>query len=238
MTPRQAIPREWIRFLDPSKPAGIGYDIATSESGSANPSAVAVLQPSGGRYAVRLAVSWKSAEPAVAWGLLGAVLDDLDAAMVMRRKLQIDASNEVFHARQTKSKLAGRCPVRLVKGNQKMKYRGEEMDAKTMLGNLFVNALEDGTVLLPGDDFIAQDFRLVQREGGRFVTLLGPGGQHGDVFDACKHGYFSLLSPGGDASGVRAVPTGQFSQAAPGVRPGLKNRAWVMARSRRVNRLA
>ena len=240
MTPRQAIDPSWAALLDPAQPAGIGYDIATSEAGAANPSAAAVLQPCGGRYVARLIVAWKSAEPAVAWGIFSAILDDMDAARVMRRRMQIDASNEVFHARQTKGKFSGRCPVRLVKGAQKMKYRGEDIDAKTLLGNLFVNALEDGIILLPGDDFVSQDFRLVQREGGRFVTLLGPGGQHGDTFDACKHAYFSLLAPGGDASGIRAVPVGSFGMPAAkdAPRPGLHTKGWVRARARHSGRLA
>lgn len=231
ITPRQAIPSGWADLINPAFPVGLGYDVGTSTSGTANPSAVAVMQATGGRYAVRLIVAWKAQDPTVAWQMLGCILDDLDARRAMSRGLNIDASNEVFHARQTKTKLGGRCPVGLIKGNQKMAYKGEAMDAKTLLGNLYANALEDGLILLPGDDFIAQDHRLVQRDGGRFVTSVGPGGQHGDVFDSCKLAYFRLLSrSAGSAKGVAAVPVGSYAAAPTGVRPGLVNRAWVAAR--------
>lgn len=238
ITARKAIDPSWVKLIDPALPVGLGYDVGTSEKGTANPSAISAMQPAGGRHAARLIVSWKSGDPNVAWAIIGCILDDLDTIRAMRRGMNIDASNEVYHARQTKTRFAGRVQVALIKGNQKMKFRGEELDAKTLLGNLYVNALEDGLILLPGDDFIATDHRLVQREAGRFVTNLGPGGQHGDTFDACKLGYFRLIGKSGSARGVAATPVGQWAQAPKGVRPGLHNKAWVTMRNRRQSRLA
>lgn len=195
MTPREAISRQWIDRLGDG-PAALGYDIATTAKGTSNPSSFTVAQRDGKVAIARLVVVWKTPDPEVAKAVLEAVFDDLDAAQVKPRRLVVDASSERYYAANVAAVFKRRCPVDLIGGNQKLKFRGEELDAKTLLGNMYASALEDGLFLLPAAEWIELDHRLVKREAGRFVTELGPNGEHGDTFDSSKLSYWGLQSGG------------------------------------------
>ena len=221
MTPRTAINPAWAALLTDG-PLALGYDVATTQRGTSNPSAVTVLQREGRMVFGRLVLSWKTRDPAVARAVLGCVLDDIETAGQKARRLVIDASSEKYYAADVRASLARRCPVELVSGNQKLKFRNEEMDAKSLLGNLYCAALEDGLLLLPAGDWIALDHRLVKREAGRFVTDLGPGGEHGDTFDAAKLAYWGLQSGGTVAA--HAAQVGDFTGAGSGSAASLRNR--------------
>lgn len=219
MTPREAISSAWTSRLTDG-PLALGYDIATSERGTSNPSALTVMQRDGRMAISRLVISWKTREPAVARAVLTAVLDDLRAADKKPRRLVIDASSEKYYAADLRTFLRSRVAVELVAGGQKLSFRNEEMDAKTLLGNMYVSAIEDGLLLLPEGAWIELDHRLVKREAGRFVTDLGPGGEHGDTFDSGKLAYWGLQSAG--VVGAAAVQVGTGTGAAsPAKRPGL-----------------
>jgi len=222
MTPREAISREWASRLKDG-PISIGYDVATSDKGVANPSAVNVMQRDGRISISRLVVTWKTREPAVARAVLTAVLDDIQAAGYKARRLVIDASSEKYYAADIRTFLRTRCAVELVAGGQKLEFRGEAMDAKTLLGNMYVSALEDGLLLLPAGDWIEFDHRLVKVEAGRFVTDLGPQGEHGDTFDAGKLAYWGLNSSGTPRAHAAAVGTGVSTSS-----NSLKNRAGLI----------
>lgn len=195
MTPREAICSSWSDLLTDG-PIALGYDIATTEKGTSNPSALTVSQRVGRVSMARLIVSWKTKEPEVARQVISSVLDDIQGRGMKPRRLIIDASNERYYAADVRDLLMGRCPVDLIAGGEKMEFRGEQLDAKTLLGNMFSSAIEDGLYLLPAGEWIELDIRLVKREGGRFVTELGPGGEHGDIFDGCKLSYWGLQSGG------------------------------------------
>lgn len=223
LTVAAAIPDRWTSFLTEG-PLGLGLDLATTEKGTSNPSALAISQRSAGLVIFRLILAWKTSDPDVTRAIVALVLDQLSAADVANaraRRLCIDASNETFFASDLRSKFGGRVPVELVKGGQKLKHRNEELDAKTLLGNLLVALLEDGLVRLPADEFIATDLRLVKREAGGFVADTGPGGEHGDVFDACKLSYWAHVGGGGPVR-AEALPVGSFG-AGTTPRPGIRN---------------
>lgn len=216
MTPRQAISSAWADLLTDS-PLAIGYDVATTESGVSNPSAINVMQREGRVAISRLVITWKTREPAVARQVIRCIFDDIEARAKKSRRFVIDASSEKYYAADIQTEFRRRCPVELVSGNQKMEFRGESLDAKSLLGNMYCSALEDGLLLLPAGAFIELDHRLVKREGGRFVTDLGPGGEHGDSFDAGKLAYWGLQA--GGSTQAQAMQVGGS-----GANSSLKNR--------------
>ena len=207
MTPRQAIPSTWADLLTDG-PISLGYDVATTERGKSNPSGITVMQ-SGGRLSIsRLVVTWKTMDPAIAHQVISCILDDLESRKAKPRRLVIDASSEKYFAVDTRTTFRKRCPVELISGNQKIKFRNEELDSKTLLGNMYTSAMEDGFILLPAGDWIELDLRLVKREAGRFVTDLGPGGEHGEVFDSGKLAYWGLQTRTNNTEGIKALAVG------------------------------
>lgn len=224
MIPRAAISSQWTDLLTDG-PLALGYDVATSEKGVSNPSSVTVLQRQGRTSIARLVVAWKTREPAVARQILTAILDDIAAAGQKARRLVIDASSERYYAADIRTHLRARCPVELVAGNQKLDFRGETLDAKTLLGNMYVSAIEDALLLLPAGEWIEFDHRLVKVESGRFVTDLGPAGEHGDTFDSGKLALWGLHSGGPVAAHATPVGTAAASSSASASslmdRPGL-----------------
>lgn len=219
MTPRLAIDPAWADLLTDGQLA-LGYDVATTEKGTSNPSAVVVMQRESRLCLSRLVISWKTREPAVARAVLGCIFEDIEARGKKPRRLVIDASSEKYYAADIRTAFARRCPVELIGGNQKLKFRGEELDAKSLLGNMYCSGLEDGLILLPAGEWIELDHRLVKREAGRFVTDIGPGGEHGDTFDAGKLAYWGLQ--GGGPAQARGVAVGGIGTRNPLMsRPGL-----------------
>lgn len=220
MTPRQAISSEWAQRLTHG-PLALGYDVATSEKGTSNPSALAVMQREGRICIARLIVSWKTREPAVARQIIAAALDDISHAGHKPRRLCIDASSEKFYAADIRTHFRARVATELVAGGQKLDFRGESLDAKSLLGNMYASALEDGLIFLPAGEWIEFDHRLVKREAGRFVTDLGPGGEHGDTFDAGKLSFWGLQSGGTVRAHAAQVGTGVSGHQPLVNRPGL-----------------
>lgn len=226
ITVSDAIPNTWLSRLTP-EPLGLGLDLATTTKQTSNPSALSVGQRVSGRFIIRLLISWKTADPDVTRAVLRLVLDHIATGPARARRLCIDASNEVFFATDLRKMFGGRLPIELIKGGENIKFRNETLNAKTLLGNLYASLLEDGLCLLPADDWIALDHRLVKREAGGFVTDLGQNGQHGDTFDACKLSYWSVTGTGGNVT-ADPLQVGSFG-AAGGDRPGLKN-PWLKHR--------
>lgn len=219
-----AIPSSWTSRLT-REAVGLGLDLATTERGTSNPSSLTVGQKHSGRFFARLVLSWKTADPDVTRAVIRLVLDHLAAAQVRPRRLCVDASNERFFATQLRKEFGARLPVELIAGNNKLAHRGFELDAKTLLGNLWSALIEDGLTVLPADDFIAYDYRLVKREAGGFVTETGKNGEHGDCFDSGKLAHWALESGGGNitAENVQGVAVGEFSGGGHALRPGIRN---------------
>lgn len=214
MTPREAIPAGWVDLLEESGPIALGHDIGTTEKGTSNPSALAVMQRVGRVCRVPLLVAWKTKEPRVSTEIIAAALDGISSRGLKARRLCVDFSSEKFFGRQLRQEFASRVPVALITANEKLKHRGHELDAKTLLGNLYTSLLEDGLVELPPGDWIRDDHRLVMRESGGFAIATGKNGQHGDTYIACGLAYWGIEGAGGPAQAA-AVPVGSFSTPAP-----------------------
>lgn len=230
---QDAIPNDWTSRLA-GGPLGLGLDIATTDKKTSNPSALSVTEDCSPYFAARLMISWKTADPEVTKAIIDHVLDQIEAAKQRARRFCIDASNEVFYATTIKNHLAGRLPVELVKGGEKVTHKGEELTYKQLLGNLYINALDDGLYRLPTGGWIAYDHRLVKRDKGSFSTDLGKNGEHGDTFDGNKLAHWALVGGGGPVQ-ASAASVGSFSKGR-GDRPGrLRNRLTRQRRGHRIN---
>jgi phage FluMu gp28-like protein len=86
------------------------------------------------------------------------------------------------------------------------------MNFKQYLGNLLVNTLEDGHLLLPDDTWIRKDFRQVQRVKGNFHADPDEAGNHADGFDAVKLSLHALTTGGGPAQAT-AAQVGSFGKS-------------------------
>lgn len=195
MTVRDAIPRSWLDHLEDG-PVGVGMDIATTDGPHSNPASITVSQMADGRIYERLTLSWKTRDEAVATAMLRTVVEDLVSVRALIRGGSIDASNETFFAQRLAKLLNKHCRFQLLKGNEIVTFQGQSLPSKEMLGNLYVNAHTDGLLCSPEAAFTKEDRRLVQKQKGKFVTLTGKGGKHGDTFDSGKHARWALLSSG------------------------------------------
>jgi hypothetical protein len=217
MTPRQAIPLEWTARLGTGA-LTLGHDIATTTKGTSNWSTLAVMEHLSPLYIIRLLARWRTAKPEHNLDFLDAVISDIEASGRRPRRLCVDASNEKYHADRIRSFFIGRVPVDLVVAGEKIDWRGESYDYKTLLGDLYSAAFEDNLMALPSGIWIRDDHRLVGKEGARYVTELGKDGGHGDTFDAGKLAYWGQvnkapLSPGS----IRALQVGDpFGKSKPG----------------------
>jgi len=188
------LPSDWrTRLGELREPVTLGFDVATTEHATSNPSALAVVErlPSG--HAVRLLFRWKTDDPRVS----AAYLRDFVTTLRIRR-LCIDATNEKFFARSLRDELGRHCPVELVVASEKIAVGGESYLLKSYLGHLVVSALEDARLVLPPDRWVNLDFRLVRRDCGGFAAEVDGSGHHADTFDATKlalHGW--LTAPAG-----------------------------------------
>lgn len=217
MTPREAIPQSWTDHLTDGD-IGLGLDLATSDKKTSNPSSLTVTQKIGRQFKTRFNVSWKTDDPAVTTAICELILDDLLKIGKKAKRLSIDASNEVFFAKELKKKFSKYCQIKLIKSGQNIKHDGHELDAKTLIGNIYINLIEDGLLDLPNSKFLFDDHRLVKRDRGSFTTETGKNGQHGDTFDSGKLSVWSLIKGGGSVSAQAVDTSGKAHSKS---RPGL-----------------
>ena len=190
------IPQGWKSLLTP-EPFAVGFDIATTENATSNPSGLVLAQRDGSGFVVRLALRFKSGSREKTKAIIRDVLD-LPGA-IRPRRLVIDATNERFFAQELRSEFSGICPVELVVSSEKIAYHGNEMSFKAYLGNQLVNLFDDGTIAIPDSRWVKDDLRLVTRDRGSFSNRIDSAGNHGDVFDAMKLSIHGLVGTGGPA---------------------------------------
>jgi len=183
---------------------GIGFDVATTTADVSNPSSVTVREISGVERHDRLKVIWKERQPQIARERLGRLVQlirDRPAGGPARR-LCVDASNERYFARETADQLAALIPVQLVVAGQAVDppppgYAAPagRINYKTWLGDLEVANVNEGRLALPADDYIKMDYRLIMKDGGRFLCVPdSASGAHGDTFDSGKLAELALLA--------------------------------------------
>jgi hypothetical protein len=203
-------------------PIGGGMDVATTTKEKSNPSAIAFTEKLGVDFIVRVAIRFKTDNPAISKAILIYALDRLKERDRRLRKFCVDATNERFFAAGLRDELAGRLWVEPVVSSETMEYLGEKMTVKSYLGNLFVNTIDDGHLFLPLADWLRDDIRQVKEDRGTFVADPDEDGNHADTFDAIKQSLHALVSASGPATAA-AAQVGTFAGGPRPLREGIKN---------------
>lgn len=81
---------------------GLGFDVATSTKGKANPSVVSILEEHGPEWIVRCRFIWKTKDPETANQRILSILNVLERRGVRPRALAQDATNERYYAEQNR----------------------------------------------------------------------------------------------------------------------------------------
>ena len=188
---------EFLRAHLGPGPVGLGWDLATTEHETSNPSAFAVIERRGVELIARLIAVWKTKDPDVALDRARTLVEAVKARKEggPARRLDVDATNERYFATSVRKALAAELPVELIIGSETIERPGQEpMTMKQWLGSLLVGELDDNHLWLPPERYVKDDFRLVKKEKGNFVCVPDVDGKHGDTFDGTKLGIWSLLS--------------------------------------------
>ncbi len=214
----QVLPSGWRGMFAPIGRVGIGVDLGTTTKKKSNPTAIAIIQQVALTYYARLVIRFKTKNPDVTRGMIEILLDLPHGLRVGR--ICVDATNERFFATDLKRDLLGKAIVELVINSESLEYRGQSMNYKSYLGNLFVNTIDDGYLALPPEPWLERDVRLVVSEKGSFDADVDEEGNHADTFDAIKLAIHALNLRGGPAQ-AREAAVGSFATSLP--RSGIKS---------------
>lgn len=209
----------------------LGHDIATTEKKMSNPSSLVMMERVGMDYPGRLSVWWKTADPDISLALLEQAVLQIRAADRRPRNLNVDSSNELYHAQRIKKALSKYIAVQLLKGGEKIERAGEETDLKTFAGNQLVAFMESSRVPIGNHPYHDADFGRVVKANGRFDCAVGPNGEHGDTFDGHKLALFGQLNAGPVQISAAAVG-GQHGYTRPGLLSPLAKLAQRFTRRR------
>lgn len=203
-------------------PVGIGLDVATTTEQKSNPSSITVTENLAGERFQRLVVIFKTKKRAVMSDYLARVVKTVRARTAggPARRLCIDASNERLAAEETKDDLLPLIPVQLVLGGASVEplpagYR-DAVNYKTFQGDTYSTAINDGRYVLPPDDYVKMDHRLVMKDAGKYSCPVDPlTGAHGDTFDSGKQAELALTGGGTGAFTAEAIASMRSVNAAP-----------------------
>lgn len=196
------LPADWrARLGEITEPVTVGFDVATTEKNSSNPSSLTIAEKRGTELLARAILRWKTSEPKVSTAIVLEIVRTLKV-----RRLVIDATNERFFAKALADACSRHCTVELVVSSEKIQIGAVEMLVKTYLGNLCTNAIEDGRLALPPAREVRNDFRLVRRVRGGFDNEVDGSGNHGDTFDSTKLALHGWLTPSTGAFTAETMP--------------------------------
>jgi hypothetical protein len=213
-------PAAWPAFTATAPRIGISLDLATTTSAKSNPSAITVGEQVGRFIVPRVIGRFHSGDPETTRHALRHAVDNCPARPAF---IIIDATSERFFAIDLRNEWAAKgIPVFLFVASETIALSpNDKVTLKTYAGNLLVNALDDGTLPLPGDRWLETDLRSVVREKGLFQNVLDKAGNHGDCFDSIKmlvHGFKRNLGPAEiDAVNVHGVAVGNDDDDPPEV---------------------
>jgi hypothetical protein len=226
MLATEALSADWTRHLCGGRIA-VGYDVATTEKKTSNPSAITVSEEWGGLFWQRLVVRFKTADPEAAFQILEAILSVIERRLLL--SLNIDASNEKYHARTVKARFRKYCRVNLIVSGETLVFEQEKYSFKTLLGNLYVSAFEDHKIAQAAAEWLVKDHRLVKNHNGGYATELDDEGNHGDTFDSGKLAHWGHVNRSKHSTdGIAGLQVGGIAKQAGG-RQGL-DRVLTIAR--------
>lgn len=208
ITPDQILPSGWRDLIIPGAKTTIGYDIATTEGDTSNPASIAITQQVANRYQVKVGATWKTKDPDIARAVIAQAFDLPHGLRPFA--FVIDASNERYFATDLQRAYARKTKVVLYVANESIEFRGEKIPLKTYCGNLCKNAIQDGQLDLPPEEWVYRNFRGVKEDKGRFVFEADAEGNHCDFVQAVWNCLYGFAAPG--SGPVSAKPSGTISQ--------------------------
>jgi len=181
----------WLRPRLTAGMIGLGWDIATTERQTSNPSALALVEKAGPDYLARLILVWKTANQELALQRVRSVIELVHTRPRggRARRLCLDATNERYYFGQVRTTLTPLIPVEGVIASAAApnpRPGQPPLTLKQLLGERLIAALENNRLALPAARYIHEDFRLVRKERGHFTCDPDSQGRHGDTFDAVK----------------------------------------------------
>lgn len=184
--------------IDPTADVGLGWDLATTEGETSNPSSFTVAERHGAEMVLRLIVVWKTSDPTVAIrraiALVKAVEYRRGGDRIRARRLCVDATNERYFARTVRDRLRPFVPVDLVVGSEKAPVVGDEpLNVKQWTCGLLLDLFDRNLLTAPPQAYFKEDVRLVKRAKGQFVCVPDAQGRHGDTFDSSRLAVKGLL---------------------------------------------
>jgi hypothetical protein len=189
---------KWLaEHLDANAKVGLGFDVATTNKGTSNPSALAVAEEISPEITIRALLVWKTRDPEVARERLRRVVETIAARPGgPARALAVDATNERYFAEDLRKQFEALLPVELVVSSQSYEKPGLDKPTrwKEYLGEQYVALMEDNHLTLPPEAYVRADHRLVIKDRGRFVCEPDSQGRHGDTFDAAKLSVYALIN--------------------------------------------
>ena len=183
-------------------PVGGGWDLASTEKDTSNPSVFTVMERQGSEFITRASLVWKAANPAVQLERARKILRCVASrpAGGRMRRLKIDATGERLFARTAVAELANEgVPVELVVASETVEVVGYDtpVTKKTLLGDRYVAALNDNRHTFPPERYFRDDHRMPKKVRGLYACDPNSQGMHGDTFDGGKLAQDALDSSGG-----------------------------------------
>ncbi len=208
-------------------PVGIGCDPATTTGDTSNPTSVTVGELAGVDFIEKAILVWKTREPKLARWRLAEIIKAVRARKTKTpaRRLCIEATSEQYWARETAQELGGLVPVELIDVRNKVEPAppGYERDPnyKTWLSDLYAACINDNRAMLPSDEYVKEDHRLVGKSAGVYVCEPQPDGKHGDTFVSGALSLHAIKSTAGGITSVAGIVVGGSSVHAAIRRPVL-----------------
>lgn len=183
-------------------PVAGGWDLASTEKDTSNPSCFTIMEQQGTDFITRASLPWKSANPAVqierVVKIIGAVARRKAGGRM--RRIAIDATGDRLFAKIAQAEIAREgVPVELVIASETVDVPGYDssITKKTWLGDRYVAALNDNRHTFPPERYFREDHRLPKKVRGIYVCEPAGNGMHGDTFDGGKLAQHALSSGGG-----------------------------------------
>jgi len=176
-----------------------GWDLASTEKDTSNPSSFTVMEEMDGEFITRAALLWKTGNPALQIERARRILQTVAArpAGGKMRRLGIDATGDRLFARTAQTALTAEgVPVELVVASVTLTLPGYDspITRKTAQGDKYVGALGDNKLVFPPERYFREDHRLPKKVRGLYVCIPSADGKHGDTFDSGKVAFDMMTS--------------------------------------------
>lgn len=216
-------PAGWLDFLRDDEEYAAGLDLASTEGKKSNPTSFSLVGKRSGRFAARVSLWWKTSNPAVTDNRLIEIFTALKAAGKKVKVLNADATNDRLYVQALRDKLKGLVRVEPIISSATVKWRGQELSARTVSWTLLRECVEENKWDMAAGRYMATDYLRTKRApGDLYVASVGPNGEHADVPDGGRLGLMGHVIGGGPAQ-IRAIQIGSGLGGGTPKRPGLRD---------------